>query len=368
LLRSFLRLLDVDAGFRPERRVALQLFVYNGKYDDPEQQRQFFGRLIEELEALPGVRSASGVSSLPLSPIGAGRTPVHVLGRAEPESAMAGLRIATVGYFETMGTPLVEGRTFTRDDRASAAHVAILNETAARRFFPQGDAVGSFLRGGNEDNASRIVGIVGDVRHQGLDRDPLPELFLPFSQNVSGAMSVIIETESDPALLVAAIQDRVFLVDPGQPIWGTVVLETLVARETAQERFHSLLVGLFAAVASVLAAVGLFGVLSYGVAQRTREIGLRMAVGASTARVLRQVLSNGALLLGAGVGAGLLAAVFLATLSSRLLAPLLFETSTGDPAIFAAASVVMAIVGLGACLVPALRASRIDPIRALRHE
>lgn len=368
LLRSFLRLVDVESGFRPERRVALQLFVYGGKYDDAEQQRQFYARLLEELEALPGVRSAAGVSSLPLSPIGGGQVPVHVLGRAEPESSMAGLRIATRGYLETMGIPLRAGRAFSAQDREGSTRVALLNETAARRYFPRGDAVGSFLRGESEEATTQIVGIVGDVRHQGLDREPDPELYLPFQQNVSGAMSVVVETEGDPAPLVAAIQERVWTVDPTQSIWGAVSLEALVARDTARERFQSLLVALFAAVALFLAAVGLYGVLSFAVVERTREIGLRMAVGARRPTILTLVLGSGARLVGAGLGVGLVAALALVSLFSRLLDPFLFRISADDPATFVAASALLAFVGFVACLVPALRASRLDPIRALRYE
>ena len=368
MLRSFLRLVDVDAGFQPERRAALQLFVYDGKYDDIEQRRLFFDRLIEELEALPGVSSAAGINTLPLSPIGGGRTSIHVRGRPEPESVMAPYRIVTTGYFQTMGTPVIEGRAFKRDDHADAAQVAMLNETAARRFFPQGDALGSFLRGESDEDVTEIIGIVRDVRHQGLEQDPAPEIFFPFQQNVTGTMSIVVEADGDPTSLIPAMQDRVWKVDPAQPIWGTVELETLVEQDTAGERFQSLLVALFAAVAMILAAVGLYGVLSYSVAQRTREIGVRMAVGADTRRILGLMLGSGSKLVAAGLAAGLALAFALAAAFSRLLAPLLFEISAQDPLAFAAAGLLMVAVGVVACLVPAARASRIDPIRALHYE
>ncbi len=368
LLQSFLRLVDVDAGFRPERRAALQIFAWGGKYEDPEQQRQFFGRLIEELEALPGVRSAAGTNTLPLSPIGGGRLPVHVLGRSEPESVQAGYRVVTAGYFETLGTPVLGGRAFTGEDRADSAPVALVNETAARRFFPRGDAVGSYLRGDSDEEVTEIVGIVGDVRHRGLEQDPAPELFLPFQQNVTGTQSIVVETEGDPTPMIPALQDRVWVVDPAQAIWDTVVLEALVAEDTAGERFQSLLVALFAAVALVLAAVGLYGVLSYAVAQRTQEIGVRMAIGADTGKILALVLRSGSLLIGAGVAAGLALALGLVAVFSRLLAPLLFGIDVRDPSTFVTASLLLAAVGVAACLVPAFRASRIDPIRALHYE
>ncbi len=368
LLRSFLHLVDVDAGFQPERRAALQLFAWGGKYQDPEQQRQFFGRLIEELEALPGVRSAAGINTLPLSPIGGGRTPIHVLGRAEPEDLMLGYRIVTSDYFETMGTRVVAGRAFDRDDRADSAPVAILNQAAVRRFFPKGDAIGSFLRGEDENDTTEIVGIVGDVRHQGLEQDPVPEIFLPFQQNVTGTMSIVVETETDPEPMINTLQDRIWVVDPAQPIWGTVLLETLIEDDTARERFQSLLVGLFAALALILAAIGLYGVLAYSVAKRTREIGLRMAVGANTSNILGLVLRGGSALVGAGLAAGLLLSAGAILLFSRLLKPLLFGIEALDPSTFVTASLLMVAVGLIACLVPALRASRVDPIRALQHE
>ncbi|MEM7349204.1 MAG: ABC transporter permease [Acidobacteriota bacterium] len=368
MLRSFLHLVDVDSGFQPERRAALQLFVYGEKYRDPEQQRQFYDRLIEELEALPGVRSAAGINTLPLSPIGGGRTPIHVLGRAEPEDIMLGYRIVTEGYFDTMGTNVRAGRAFNRGDGAESAQVALLNEAAARRFFPQGDAVGSFLRGDSDDDRTEIVGIVGDVRHQGLEQDPVPEIFLPFQQNVTGTMSVVVETEGDPSAHFATLQERVWVVDPGQPIWGTVTLDTLVEQDTAQERLQSSLVSLFAAVALILAAVGLYGVLSYAVAQRRREIGVRMAVGANTSQILNLVLRSGSRLVGSGLAVGLLLAMGLVALFSRLLAPLLFGIEAQDPSTFLTAGLLMAIVGLFACLAPALRASQIDPNKALSDD
>ena len=400
LLRSVQRLNTVDPGFDPEGRVALQLFVYDGRYDDPEQQRMFYERLLEELRALPGVRSAAGVSAVPLSPLSSGLLSVHVEGRAEVEGVLTSYRLATPGYFATMGTALVAGRDFTPADRDPGTPVAILNETAAQHYFPAGDALGSRLRtfwgeapgtdaedrdandggdgidrDGRVDGIDRddrgpaieIVGIVHDVRHQSLSSEPVPELFRPFRQEVSGMMSVVVETDGDTEALMPSIQDRVWEVDAAQPIWDSLVFETLVEQDTAGQRLQSFLVSLFAAVAVLLAAVGLYGVMTYSVARRTQEIGLRMALGADTGGIARMVLGQGIRLLGAGLALGLMLTFGLITLFSRLLTPLLFEVSARDPVALAVACVLMTLLGLVASLIPAVRASRVDPMRALRH-
>ncbi len=373
MLRSFLRLVDVDPGFRVEERVAIQLFVYGDRYQEPESQRVFFERLYEEIESVPGVQSVSGVSSLPMGQLGGGGQPIQIEGRAEPEEQQPGVRIASRGYFETMGMQLRAGRFFGDEDRDGGVPVTVINESAARQYFGEEAAVGKrFMVGeaspGEEREPVTVVGVVSDTRFIGMSEDPIPEIYIPFEQSVTGAMSVVVATEGPPAALQTALEDRVWKVDPAQPIWRTVTLETLIREDTAQSRFYARLIMLFAGVALVLAAIGLYGVISYSVAQRTREIGIRMAIGARTGDILGRVLRDGSSMILVGLGLGLLLGLGLTIAFSKLLSGLLFEVSPTDPPTFIGVSLVLVAVGLLACLIPAWRASRVNPIRALHYE
>lgn len=367
-VRSFQRLTQVEPGFTWQNRAAVQIFAYGDHLPGPEQQRQFFTRLQEELEALPGVGSAAGINTLPLSPINGGRIPVKVQGRTEPEAVQAGYRVVTPGYFETLDIPSKAGRLLNETDGASASPVALLNETAANLYFPEGNALGALLVGDEDNPPTEIVGVVQDIRHRSLSTEPMPEIYLPFEQNVSGTMSMVIAVDGDAAALLQAMEERVWAVNPLQPIWATLTLESLVDKNMAPQRVHSVLASLFAAVALLLAAIGLYGVLSYSVAQRTREIGLRIAIGARTSEILSMVLRGGTLLVGVGLVAGLVLSGVFVLLFSRLLTPLLFGMEAQDPSSFLLACGLMVLAGFVACLVPAWRACRVDPNRTLRYE
>jgi putative ABC transport system permease protein len=368
MLRSFSSLVDVDPGFSVEERLAVQLFVYGDGYEEPESQRQFFERLFEEIGAVPGVRSVAGVSNLPMGQLGGASLPIRVAGRAEEEDRQVGYRVATRGYFETMGMRLVEGRTFDGGDREGGQPVALLNETAARQYFGEQSPLGERLFVNRSEEPVTIVGVVNDVRFWSMDQDSIPEMYLPFEQNVGGTMSVVVQTQGPPSSVQAAVEDRVWRVDPAQPVWRTVTLETLIEEDTAQSRFYAGLITLFAAVALALAAVGLYGVIAYSVVQRTREIGIRMAIGARREDIVARVLRDGSGMIVVGLVLGLILGFGLAIGFSKALSGLLFEVSPTDPTTFVGVSLVLLAVGLLACVVPALRASRVDPIRALHYE
>ncbi len=370
LLRSFQNTLSVDPGFHPEERVAMQLFVYGDRYEDPAQQRSFLERLTEKLGAVPGVRRVGATSVLPLSDIGGGSAPFEIIGRAEPESEQIGMRIATPGFFSTMGIPLQAGRSLDERDRDGTAPVAVINSAAAERFWKDQSPIGERLRfeGALDAEPIEIVGVVGNVRGASLQRDPHPEIYLPFEQNVTGTMTVVVETEGPPDALVRTIEEQVWAVDPNQPIWRTVTLETLIEDDTASSRFLTSLITVFAGLALLIAAVGLYGVISFSVAQRTRELGLRKAIGATTRDLVGLVLRQGGVLIGGGIVLGIAIALVLGRSLEALVAPLLFETQPNDPLTLAVVAVALAALGLLACAVPSWRASRVDAVTALRDD
>lgn len=364
MLKSFLRLTDVDPGFRAEGVAAVQLFVYGDRYRESAQQEAFFDRLLEELEVLPGVESAGLTNSLPLSHIRAGSVSLRVAGRGEDEGQQAGYRVVNPTLFETLGQPVRVGRGFTEQDREGAPQVLLLNQRAAELYFPGANPLGAEISINRGESWWTVVGVVGNVRGEALETEPQPEIYRPFLQAVTGSIAVVARTEGDPAMLVEALQRQVWEVDPRQPVWRAFPLSELVAESSAQRRFYTTLIGLFAALALVLAGVGLYGVISYSVTRRTQEIGVRMTLGARSWDVQRMVMTRGTLLVAAGVGLGLLGGLAL----SKGISGFLFGVSALDPSTFAVVSLVLLSVALTACWLPARRAAGLDPVRALRRD
>ena len=363
MLKSFLRLAEVDPGFRTEGVAAVQLFVYGERYQESAQQMAFFDRLLEEIEALPSVGSAGLTNSLPLSAIQGGSVPVRVQGRTEEEGRQADYRIVNPTLFETLGQSLVTGRDFTEQDRKGAPEVALLNQRAAELYFPGESPLGREISVNDGQTWWTVVGVVGNVRADALETEPPAEVYRPFRQSITGSIAVVARSAGDPARLVEALQRQVWEVDPRQPVWRALPLAELVAQSSAQRRFYTALIGLFASLALVLAAVGLYGVISYSVTRRTQEIGIRMTLGARSRDVQRLVMRRGALLVGVGVTLGLLGGLFL----SKMLSGLLFSVSALDPLTFMMVPMVLTVVGLTACWIPARRAARLDPVRALQR-
>ena len=366
MIRSFDRLIQVYPGFEPDNVIAAQIYLPQTKYGERHEVATFFERVIERLKTVPGVRSASAASTLPMHPVGTDfALAFTVEGRLPPangEEPRSDVRIATPGYFETMQVPLLRGRLFNERDLADAVHVAIINETMATRYFPDEDPLGKVVV--NPHGRSEVVGVVGDLRHYGLDSAPRPEIFLPFRQSTINGMALVLRTENDPLQYAGAIRREVWAVDPSQPIYDMSTMRQVLARAVSLPRLSMTLMAVFAGTALILATLGIYGVISYSVARRTKELGLRMALGAESGDALRLVIVNSMGLVGLGIGVGLVAS----TAMTRSLATLLYEVSPLDPAVFLGVSLLLSGAALTACLVPALRATRVDPIVALREE
>ncbi|HVG21090.1 MAG TPA: ABC transporter permease [Blastocatellia bacterium] len=370
MIKSFVRLLDVDPGFRTQNMLTMQVALPGTKYREPHQVRAFYQRALEQIKALPGVGAASAISNLPLSGSVSsgsfqieGRPPLAP-GEASPHSDR---RIITEDYFQTMGVPLMRGRYFTDQDSADSKPVAIIDETMARLYWPDEDPIGKRLSwSSNNGNPvwAEIVGLVGAVRHIGLDAVVRGQLYIPHNQRPASAMYLVIRTSANPTGMVGAAKSAIQIVDKDQPVYNVKTMEEYLSGSVAKSRFTMLLFGVFGGVALVLAAVGLYGVMSYSVTQRTHEIGIRMALGAKQTDVVRLVVGQGMLLAVAGVGIGLGAAFAL----TRLMSSLLFGVSATDSTTFIAISLILTGVALAASFVPARRASKVDPMVALRYE
>ncbi|MFY9570621.1 MAG: ABC transporter permease [Blastocatellia bacterium] len=368
LIQSLRRLQQVSPGFNPHNVLTFSIGLPEVKYK-PEQQVTFYRELKSRLESLPGVRSASGVMPLPLSGDRM-RVTFETEGRPISRAELPATEIRTVGldYFKTVGIPLIKGRDFTERDNRKAPPVIIVNEAFARQFFPGEDVVGKRIKPGitaddEEPGMREIVGLVGDVKHRSLSADSDPEAYEPHAQ-LTFDMSILVKTETDPRSLINAVQNELRAMDKDLPAYSIKTLDEYLSASVAQPRFNTLLLAIFAGMALILTAVGLYGVMSYSVTQRTHEIGIRLALGARQQDVLKMVVRQGMALTAIGIGAGLLGAYFL----TRLLATLLFGVSATDPVTFVAISLVLAAVALGACFIPARRATKVDPMIALRYE
>jgi putative ABC transport system permease protein len=371
LMRSFLQLQQVDPGFRPQQTLAADLSLPDRSYPEEAQRAEFYRSLLERIGGLPGVRAVGAVSMLPM---GSEQFIINyqVRGRepaAPGEAVSLEVRIATPEYFRAMEIPLLRGRAFTEADHADAPQVALINETAARQIFPDEDPIGQFIALGwgiDEDRfaGGEVVGIVGDVRQFGPGADFAQEIYLPFAQIPLHDMTVVARTAGDPQALAGVMRGEVRTLDPALPVMDLRTLEHVVSRAVAQPRFYMLLLSLFAAVALALAAIGIFGVLAYLVTQRTREIGLRIALGADPGTVQRLVAGRALRLAIGGVVAGMLGALAL----TRVLESLLYGVSATDPLTFVAVSLILIGVALVASYLPARRAARVDPMVTLRAE
>ena len=373
LLRSFSRLQEVPPGFQPDHLLVADIPLSPTAYAKPQDRYQFFDRLVERAKSLPGVRSAAAASFLPVS---GGGSIIHfnITGRppkSPHEFVAAGYRTITPNYLETLGVPLLQGRFFTRGDNEKSPAVVIINATMAHTFFPNENPLGKRLQLGalpeQEVPTMEIVGVVGDV-HFGLGTDPQAEMYLPYRQAdlllPVFQLSVVLRTAGDPALQTSALRSALAEIDPNQPLVKVRTMEENMATTVAQPRFRTWLIGILAMLALVLAAVGVYGVMSYTVTQRTSEIGVRVALGAQPKDVFRIIVGEGLRLALFGVGVGLVAALLL----TRLLQSFLFGISAYDPLTFIAVSLLLTLVAVAASYFPARRATRVDPMIALRYE
>ncbi|MBI3665165.1 MAG: ABC transporter permease, partial [Acidobacteria bacterium] len=371
MIQSFARLRAVRPGFNPQRVLTMNVVLPQSVYRTAPQQKAFYRQALERIEALPGVMEAGTTMLPPLRGQGI-YGDFYVEGRpAPPGGLQAGKTPISTGYFRTMGIPLLQGRSFTEGDNAAAPGVAIISENLARRLWVGESPVGKRItledRPKPEDWLT-IVGVVGDVKQEKLGAPSAAIIYIPYLQVSQpfwlGWASFVVRTATEPAGLAPALRRAVEAVDPDQPVHEIATMEQVVSASIAEPRFQALLLGVFSALALLLAVVGIYGVMAYSVTRRTREIGVRMALGAQRADVLRLVVGEGMALTLLGLGAGVAGALA----ATRVLASFLFEVKATDAATFAAVSLLLGAAAAAASYIPARRAATVDPMAALRHE
>jgi putative ABC transport system permease protein len=368
LLKSFQRLLSVNPGFRAQNVLVAHLQPPYPRYGDAQAVRTFYDRVLERVAATPGVRA---VGLTPRAPLTRGNPQDNVVAEGkEPKPGepvvVSNIRQITPGYFDAMGTPILKGRNFRATDGPAAPRVAIVDETFARHYWPNEDPLGKRISEQGDTSANRwwtVVGVVPNVRHASLGEEPSLQVYRPYAQRTPWTMYLIVRSTQDPRSLISVIRRHVAAVDPEIPLYEVRTMEEAVASSLLTRRLTNGLLSAFAAAAFVLAAIGIYGVISIGVAGRTREFGVRIALGAKPANVLQLVLQQGVWLAGAGIVIGLLGATWVV----RFLRSLLFGVSAFDVPTFAAATAVLVVVAIVACLIPARRATRVAPAVVLRE-
>jgi predicted permease len=369
LLRSFDRLQRVDPGFQGQGVITARISLPRLTYGEDSRQAEFASRLLAESGVLPGVRSVAVASDAPMTD-NASYWGLAIAGAAPPpadEVQDAAVFRVSPDYFQTLGIPLASGRSFDANDRAGSTPVVLISRTMAEKFWPGRDPIGARITFDNPDSSAvwrTVVGIVGDVHEQSPGRPPYPQVYLPFAQATGRYLLIAVRTSGDPRGLVPALRRVVNRIDPGLPLSQVSTMEERVATVLARPRINAVLLGGFACTALLLAVIGIYGVIAYGVVQRTRELGIRMALGARGADVLRLVVRQGMNPVLAGIGMGLVGALA----GGRLLRSLLFGVGPTDPIAFGAVTIVLFGVGLAATWLPARRATRADPLMALRAE
>ena len=365
MTRSFSKLMQVDPGFDPSDVIGAQVLLPTTKYRERQTMLQFYEEVVARLRQTPGVTNASAVSTLPLSDVGqAMALPFAIEGQQPPanEDPLADVRVVAPGYFETMKVALIEGRFLDERDAQENARTSVINETMARRYFAGRSPLGQIIQ--NPHGKSEVVGVVADVRTQGLASEPKKQVYLPLKQSPTAGMAVVARTALDPLSFGATIQQVIWSVDREQPIYSLSTMDQLLARAVFLPRLSTTLLAMFALAALFLAALGIYGVLSYSVTQRTREIALRMALGSTGGSTVALVVQHSLALVGVGAVAGLMCALLLA----RTIAGVLYGIGPFDVPSFSVAAAVLVIAGALASLLPAARATRVDPVVALREQ
>jgi putative ABC transport system permease protein len=373
LFQSFARLIRVKSGFNPDKILTLRIGFPDGLYTTPEQLASFHDRLMSGLRSLPGVSAYSAASPMPMSNASI-RVGFSVQGRPNPSGRQYpyNARVLLVGsdFFRTLGVPIRHGRDFTGRDGLRSTQAVIVNEAFVRRHFPGENPIGkridpSISVGEGDPPMREIIAVVGDFRSRRLSAEPEPEMYLHIPQVPAfGSMTVLLRSQSDPMNLAAAARQEIMKLDRNLPIYDVKPFEEYVSDSVSQPRFNTLLLGLFAGVALLLTAIGLYGVIAYSISQRTQEIGIRMALGARAGDVLRLIIGQGMSLVLIGVTIGLVGA-FAAT---RVLSNMLFGVKATDPLTFISIPTLITVIALLACYIPARRATKVDPMNALRNE
>lgn len=365
---SFVRLLRVNPGFNSKNVLTMQVFLSPVQFPEGDPKGAVvLHQMLERVRAVPGVRSAGLVISLPLT--GGPSTGFVISGRPAPrlgDEPSADILVIDPGYLQTMQIPLLAGREFTENDNQNSARVMIINETMARQFWPHESPIGKrvTMKDWGPPLTGEIVGVAGDVKINGLDAAIGPAIYWPYSQFPVNFNAIVVRGDTDPLRLVSAVKNQIWSVDKNQPISKIATMEQVLSDSIAQRRLYLVLLGVFAGAALLLAAVGIYGVMSYSVSQRTHEMGIRLALGAAQTEILKLILGRGAKLALLGVATGILAATAL----TRLMSSLLFGVRPSDPATLVSVAVLLMLVAMAACYIPARRAMRVDPMIALRYE
>jgi putative ABC transport system permease protein len=368
LMKSLNRLQSVEPGFDPNNLLTMRVNLPDRKYDTDPKLLNFFKQAIEGIRAIPGVESAGAINTMPFSGPHSG-TRIQIEGqpkRPAGQDLSTGVCVTDANYFQTMRIPLKRGRLYTQQEASEMRHVVVVNEAFARENFPGQDPIGQRVTINMKDDnqPSEIIGIVGDNKHKGLDAEVEPMAFWPHAELVYRSMTIAIRTRGEGVNVAGAARNVIHQLDPEQPIGEVITMNGLMARSVARSRFNSMLLAIFSMVALVMAAVGIYGVMSYAVLQRTHEIGVRMALGAQRGDVLRLILKQGIILAVTGVLVGLAGSFGL----TRVISTLLFDVTATDKTTFAAVAVGLFVVTFVASYIPAWRATRVDPLVALRYE
>jgi putative ABC transport system permease protein len=369
LIRSFVSLLEVKPGFNPTNLLTMDIQLPSeapAKYAKDEARTDFFERLIERVKTVPGVENAGAVVSLPLT--GAFESTDLILpgqeSLSDAQRPEADYTTVTADYFRTMQIPMLQGRQFTLQDRAGSPGVIIVNDILARRCWPGESPIGKRFTVGFEKESREIIGVVGSIKQTTLDAEARPAMYMPHLQSPSPGMTVLVRTTGNPSAVATAVRDAVWAIDRDVPVTHIQTMDQVFGASVAQPKFSMLMLGLFAALALLLSAVGIYGVMAYSVSRRAHEIGVRMALGARTGQVMKLVLKEGMSLALLGIAIGLLGAFAI----TRVMASFLFGVGAKDPLTFIGVSALLAVVALVACYIPARRATRVDPLVALRYE
>jgi putative ABC transport system permease protein len=368
LLKSLVRLLKTDPGFNPQNVLTMTVVLPAAKYTEAISQINFQDQLRERVQALPGVSGAGTVNILPLQP--GNTTVVNVEGDPIPppgQELEANIRTVSDNYFQTLGVPVISGRSFDDRDKSDGQQVVIIGKTMADRLFAGRDPIGRRLKySGIEAPPLNIVGVVGNVKITGLDQETRPVIYYPFRQNSSTLANLVVRTNADPNAVSASIRNEIRNLEPAAAIFNVQAMPELIASSPAafMRRFPATLIGVFAGLALLLSSIGIYGVVSYSVSQQTHYIGVRMALGARASDILKLILKQGLIIALAGIAIGSLGAYIL----MRLLQSLLFEVAANDASTYAVVAGALFLIALLACYLPARRATKVDPLVALRYE
>ncbi len=366
MIKSFLRVQAVNPGYTAANVLTMQVSLPGARYPESYQQAQFYRQVIERVSALQGVQAVGATTTPPL--VGSNNASSFLIEGRQEKTSSEEMAVVTPDYFRAMGIALLKGRAFSEQDNAEAPPVILVSRALAAAYWPGEDAVGKRIKlEGPEEPWRSIIGVVEDVKLERLEAESIREYYLPYSQdpwNLSSTMTFVVRTDGGPLDIAGAVRDEVRAVDKDLPVYNVKSMDEIYEMAMAGRRFNTLLLGVFAAIALILSAVGIYGTISYSVTQRTREIGIRMAMGAQASDVLKMVMRQGMKLIAIGLSAGLASSLAL----TRLMESLLFGVDAIDPSAFALVSIVLAAVAAAACYVPARRASRVEPLTALRHD